>query len=117
VRRTLQAFLPLALWAAAVFVVGGLEDIRPPTLPAGSDKVAHFVMYGVGGALAAWAGRVRGGRTGLISLLFVVALGALDELRQATLLVTREGDVWDWVADAAGAIFFYLLTVILLRRR
>jgi VanZ family protein len=116
VKRSLLAFLPLVLWAAAVLVVGGLEGIRTPSLPTHADKVAHFVMYGIGGALAAWAGRVRGGGAGLAALILVILVGAVDELRQTT-LATRQGDVWDWVADAAGAIVFYLITARILQRR
>jgi VanZ family protein len=116
VRRSLVAFLPLALWAAAVFVVGGLEDVRAPRLPPHADKVAHFLMYGVGGALAAWVGRVSGRGAGWASLVFVLLLGALDEFRQTT-LATRQGDVWDFAADAAGALVFYVVAVRVLRRR
>lgn len=115
-KRTILAFFPLALWAAAVLVVGGLEEIRTPRLPPYADKVAHFVMYGVGGVLAAWAGRIRGRRAGWAALAMVVMVGAVDELRQAA-LATRHGDPWDWVADTAGAIFFYVLTATILRRR
>jgi VanZ family protein len=116
VSRALLAFLPLALWAAVVFVVGGLEEARVPRLPPHADKLAHFLMYGVGGALAAWAGRIQGGRAGWGALFFVILLGALDEYRQ-TMLPTRHGDVWDWVADAGGAIFFFIVTAAFLRRR
>ncbi len=114
--RTIVAFLPLVLWAAAVFAVGGLEEVPVPRLPRYADKVGHFIMYGVGGALAAWAGRIHGRGGGLAGLCFVIILGALDEYRQ-TMIPTRHGDVWDWVADAAGAIVFYLVTARLLRRR
>jgi VanZ family protein len=116
VKRSLLAFFPLALWAAAVLVVGGLEDLRVPRLPTHADKVAHFLMYGMGGALAAWAGRIRGRGAGWGALAFVILLGALDEYRQ-TLLDTRHGDVGDWVADVAGAVFFYIVTARILRRR
>jgi VanZ family protein len=116
VKRTLLAFLPLALWAAAVLTVGGLEDVPAPALPRHADKAVHFLMYGTGGILAAWAGRVRGRAAGWGSLIFVILLGALDEYRQS-LLVTRHGDVRDWVADATGAIFFYWVTARILRRR
>jgi VanZ family protein len=116
VTRTLLAFFPLAVWAAVVFIVGGLEDIRTPRLPQHADKVAHFIMYGTGGALAAWAGRIRGRGVGWGALVFVILLGALDEYRQ-TLLPTRHGDVWDWVADVTGAVFFYYVTAKILRRR
>lgn len=115
-KRTLLAFLTLALWAAAVLFVGGLEEIRAPRLPPYADKVAHFVMYGVGGMLAAWAGRLRGRRAGWGALAAVIMVGAVDELRQAT-LATRHGDPWDWVTDTAGAIFFYVLAARILRRR
>jgi VanZ family protein len=116
VKRSLLAFMPLALWAAAVLVVGGLEGVRVPRLPAHADKVAHFVMYGVGGALAAWTGRIQGRRAGWAALFLVILVGAADELRQTT-LATRQGDVWDWVADTAGAIFFYFITARILQRR
>jgi VanZ family protein len=116
VRRTFLALLPLGLWAGAVLVVGGLEVEPPVAVPRHTDKLAHVLMYGVGGALAAWAGRMRGGWTGMACLVFVVLVGAMDELRQ-TQLATRHGDVWDWVADALGAILFYLIGARLLRRK
>lgn len=115
-KRAIIAFLPLALWAAAVLAVGGLESIRTPRLPPNADKVAHFIMYGVGGMLAAWAGRIQGRRAGWGALALVILVGAFDEMRQAT-LPTRHGDVLDWVADTAGAIFFYFVTATILRRR
>jgi hypothetical protein len=73
-------------------------------------------MYGVGGALAAWAGG-----SGVAGLAWG-SPGSSWRWAPWTscvrpLLATRDGDVWDWVADAAGAIFFYLLTVRILRRR
>jgi len=115
VTRTILAFLPLALWAAAVLVVGGLEEVPVPTLPRHGDKVGHFLMYGVGGALAAWAGHIRGRGAGLAGLVFVLLTGAVDELRQ-TMIPTRHGNPWDWVADAAGALFFYFIAGKILRR-
>lgn len=115
-KRTLLAFFPLVLWAAAVFVVGGLEQVPVPALPRHADKVGHFLMYGTGGALAAWAGRIRGRGAGWVALLFVLLTGAVDEYRQS-LLPARHGDVGDWIADATGAIIFYLVTAWILRRR
>jgi VanZ family protein len=109
VKPTLQAFLPLGLWAAAVLVVGAVDfGAFPGTLPRRSDKLAHFILYGVGGALAAWAGRVRGGRAGLVGVLVVLLTGVVDELRQAT-VPHRDADIMDWVADGAGALVAYFL--------
>lgn len=110
--RTLLSFLPLLLWAAGVLVLGAL-DLGAASLPSGTDKAAHFLMYGVGGALAAlghrWSGR--GGRGKAVAALGLVALVALaDELRQGG-LPHRDGDPLDFMADMAGALVFYLLTI------
>lgn len=110
--RLILAYLPLALWAAAVLALGTLQ-LSGPSLPSGWDKGAHFVMYGVGGAIAAWTGNRRGHREGLIALGLVLLTGMADELHQST-LATRNADVLDWIADAAGAGLFYLAAVRLL---
>lgn len=104
--RALLAYLPLGLWAAAVLLVGSIQ-LATGAVPAGWDKVAHFVMYGVGGAIAAWTGRLRGARAGWLALLLVLLTGMADELHQST-LATRQADLLDWIADAAGAGLFYL---------
>lgn len=114
-KRHIVAFLPLGLWAAAVLGIGAL-DLASPSLPAGSDKVAHFAMYGVGGALAAWAGRKEGSaRAAWIALLLVFVTGAADELHQAT-IPSRQSDIMDWVADAAGALFVFLVIDRLMKK-
>lgn len=105
--RLILAYLPLVLWAAAVLTLGTLQ-LKSGGLPVGWDKAAHFAMYGVGGALAAWTGYVRGHREGLIALIAVLLTGVADELHQST-LATRRADLLDWIADAAGAGIFYLV--------
>jgi VanZ family protein len=104
--RSLLAYLPLGLWAAAVLALGTLQ-LSPGSIPSGWDKVAHFVMYGVGGGIAAWTGSRRGQRAGWLALLAVLLTGMADELHQST-LATRQADILDWIADAAGAGLFYL---------
>lgn len=114
-KRAVAAFLPLGLWAVAVLLVGSLQ-IESTPLPSGSDKAAHFVMYGIGGVLAAWAGRKQGSaRAAWIALLLVILVGAADELNQTT-VPGRHGDVMDWVADATGALFAFLVADRLLKR-
>ena len=106
-KRALIAFLPLALWSAAVLAVGAFE-FDGVSVPSGADKLVHFLMYGVGGVLAAWAAYVQGRRAGWLGLALVVLTGVVDELRQST-IPTRDGDVMDWVADAAGALILFLM--------
>lgn len=114
-KRSLLAFLPLGLWAAAVLLVGTLS-IGPTSLPSGSDKVAHFVMYGVGGALAAWAGRKQGSaRAAWLALGLVILTGIADEMHQAT-VPGRDSDIMDLAADAAGALLLFLVIDRLLKR-
>ncbi len=104
--RSLLAYLPLGLWAAAVLTLGTLQ-LSTGSIPSGWDKAAHFVMYGVGGAIAAWTGHRRGRRAGWLALLAVLLTGIADELHQST-LATRQADILDWIADATGAVLFYL---------
>ncbi|MFP4623813.1 MAG: VanZ family protein [Gemmatimonadota bacterium] len=114
-RRVVLAYLPLALWAAAVLLLGTLR-LDTPDLPSGSDKVAHFILYAVGGALAAWAGRKRRRASAAwIALGLVLLTGAADELHQAT-VPYRNADIMDWVADAAGALLAFLVTDRLLKK-
>ena len=109
------AYLPLLLWAVAVLTIGTLT-ISVGSVPSGWDKVAHFVMYGVGGAIAAWTGSRRGAREGWVALVFVLLTGAADELQQST-LATRNADIFDWIADVTGAVVAYGAVAWLFRRR
>lgn len=113
--RALLAYLPLGLWAAAVLTLGTI-DFGTPAVPSGADKVAHFVLYGLGGGLAAWAGRKQHhAASAWIGLALVVATGAVDEWRQAS-LATRSSDIMDWLADAAGAILVFVVVDRLLKK-
>ncbi|HUE77876.1 MAG TPA: VanZ family protein [Longimicrobiales bacterium] len=113
--RLIFAYIPLALWAAGVLVVGGL-DLGAVSLPSGTDKAAHFLAYGLGGALAALAGRWSGRGRGWAGLVFVALVAATDELRQAG-LAHRHGDPMDWLADMAGALAFFVVARGFLRKR
>ncbi|HEX6306686.1 MAG TPA: VanZ family protein [Longimicrobiales bacterium] len=101
--HVLKPFLPAALWAAAVWIVGGLHGTPDVPSGLGLDKAAHFGMYGVLGWLLgrAWFGAARG-VPWLLPLLLALLLGAADELRQRS-LTGRSADFADWLADAAGA--------------
>ena len=111
--RVVLSYLPLALWAAGVLLVGG-SDVRDVRLPPGWDKAAHFLAYGLGGALAAGAGHWSGRGWGWPGLAFVAVVAAIDELRQAR-IPHRSGDPMDWAADALGALAFFLVARRFLR--
>lgn len=106
-RHLALAYLPLVLWAAGVLAVGGL-DFGGTSLPSGSDKLAHFLAYGIGGGLAALAGRWSGRGAGWWGVLFVALVAMADELHQGT-VPHRDADLYDWVADMLGALLFFFV--------
>lgn len=96
----------LAIYWLAVFTATHwpYHENEPPPLIRIWDKAAHFVAYaGLGLILACvlpggkrpWLGKY-------VAALAVLAIyGALDEWSQA--FVGRDPDVYDWLADMAGA--------------
>jgi VanZ family protein len=102
------------------------EVIRRVNWP-GSDKAAHFSIYGgltfLLALLITVRSRHRRLRTGLSATayagiaIFVATFGAIDEITQPW--TGRDRDFWDWVADvsgmASGLIVFSLIQ--LYRRR
>lgn len=90
-----------------LFYLGAQPEAAGLILPPW-DKFAHFGVYATITALL-WIGTV--GRMPLAVIMAVVAIGALDELHQAT-LPGRIADAWDFLTDvgaAAGTVFALLL--------
>lgn len=78
----------------------GAKPMAAGLIPPPWDKLAHFVVYSAITVLL-WIGTA--GRMPLAVLAAVVAIGALDELHQAS-LPGRAADAWDFLADVcAGA--------------
>lgn len=104
-RRWSRAYGPAIFWAAALLLIGSCQDPPSPDFEAliPIDKVAHFFMYGILGALAAW-GWDRSGRDRpwLIPLVAVWIVGAIDELHQIR-VPNRTAEFADWIADVLGA--------------
>ncbi|MBQ0021593.1 MAG: VanZ family protein [Bacteroidales bacterium] len=83
-----------------------------------ADKWVHFVMYG-GLSLVVWFEMVRSeNKSGikkaamqllLWGLVMPALLGGVLEFVQEYLTTTRSGDVWDFIADAIGAVLGTIL--------
>jgi VanZ family protein len=67
------------------------------------DKLVHAALFALLAATTWW--RFAGHRVGLLA---VVVYGAVSEVIQATVITTRDGDVRDFLADAAGALLAWL---------
>lgn len=82
--------------------IGGRRDVPTVETDLPLDKAAHFVAYGILGALVtvAW---LRTGRPKKLFwvLLFALLVGGADELHQRT-VPGRSAEVMDWFADAIG---------------
>ena len=96
---------PAIGWAAVILVATSVPSSILPTVSYPmADKVVHFALYGVLGALVARSlDGVRSVKTFLAALAVLVVFGLLDELHQV-LMPGRSSDVLDWLADCAGAL-------------
>jgi len=101
-RRVLTSVL-VAYW---VFALVMTHIPHPPPLgPVTSDKLAHFLGYGMLSGLlflTLWMWKPGMRFLPLIVLGIVVAYGAFDELTQP--IFGRDCEFLDWVADSAAAV-------------
>ena len=117
--RAAVAWGPATLWAAVLFFLSAQPD--PPGaglfdwVPAG-DKLAHFLMYAVLGALLAH-GRGEQGEPSHRALLATGALYAASDEWHQSFVPGREVSVLDWAADACGVAAGYWIGLSLLRLR
>ncbi len=112
IRESVLPYLPALGWAMALVTLGGIPNLHGPASSLPLDKVAHFLLYGVLGALTAWGWRRARERPALgLMLTLALTVGVLDEIHQLS-VPGRTGDVRDWLADAAGI----LLCAALVRR-
>ncbi len=99
--------LGLALgWMAVLFWLSSQPAIDAPLLFPGQDKLFHAGVYGL--LAAALLGAQPAGRRGYgrrqawLAAALASLYGITDEVHQA-FVPGRSADVWDWVADTAGA--------------
>lgn len=110
------AYLPAALWMAAVLYVGTRPDLPSPPVRLPLDKLAHLGMYGTLGVLSA-RGWARAGRRPPVVVVLAIgaAAGALDEWNQRQ-VASRTADPLDWLADLVGVALGFALAAWLMRR-
>ena len=103
-------WLPVISYAGLIFYLSSLphpEETMPVFLEAVGDKGLHMIEYGLFGLLSYRAFRYAAGpwatRYALpLAIGVSVLYGFTDELHQA-FVPEREAEVWDLLADAAGA--------------
>lgn len=101
----IKLWLCLGLGACAVFVYGCLMH-HPP----GDPGIPHFDKFQHGGAfvvLAAWFGALLRPRYWVVFVLLGL-FGVFTEYLQS-MTAYRNGDAFDWLADATGALIGLVL--------
>ena len=81
------------------------------------DKVAHFLMYAGFTFITVWGyrrpyhenGKAYRWKALLLTLAIGIVFGALTEIMQETLIPSRIGSVYDWIADVVGSLFGVIL--------
>lgn len=91
----------LLVYCGLIFYLSHQPLLSGVALFAHQDKVFHFVAYFIMGVLAYLAFACYASR-GLAAFIFCVVYGATDEWHQS-FVPGRMMDVYDWLADCAGA--------------
>jgi VanZ family protein len=102
-----RLFAPLVM--AGIWVLSSRSILPKPKGIFGIDKIQHFIAYFV---LAAAAGlwfspdrwQKQKWKPFFVSAVVAAFYGVIDEIHQY-FVPGRDCNVWDWLADAAGAVF------------
>jgi VanZ family protein len=111
--------LPAVFVAAAIWALSSQRTLPMPKGVLGIDKVQHIIAYLVlAGTIALWFPREQWAvhRLRTMSVIFTIALayGVGDEIHQY-FVPGRDCNVWDWLADALGAMIGIGLALPLMR--
>jgi VanZ family protein len=108
--RLAGPWAPSIGFMAAVWFLSDAISVETPDLL--SDKILHFLAYGLFGVanLRAFHGGFRKPVLGptVAALVLTAGFGALDELRQSGVSF-RDASWKDWVADLAGGVAGWLI--------
>ena len=118
---------PGILCAAVILLLTGLPgSCFPHVKPViGLDKLVHLLMYAGFTFASIWGYRKPFQERGnnyrkkalWIAIIIGIAYGAITEIIQETLIPTRTGSIYDWIADIIGSILGAIFAQILLRNR
>ena len=115
-RRAL-VYAPALIWAVLLVFIGGRSNVPRVESPLPLDKAAHFVMYGILGALAMMGWRAAGRVPRLAWVLALASLvGVMDEIHQST-VPGRSPEIADWIADTLGIAAAALLILRITREK
>lgn len=109
----MKPILPAILWAGMIFFFSTSSGIQMPASIIAPDKIGHLVVYGVLNWLVIWALRKQkqlSHKSALWATLFVTSYGIALEFVQWAFFPNRFFEVWDMVANFAGAVLVFIFT-------
>jgi VanZ family protein len=112
------------LWTVLIIVLLSLPGSAIPKVGIGFqhvDKLVHFILFGIFPVFWSYYFIQKNGKYNwkqliLLFCLISILLGIALEYVQFYLIVNRDFDVMDIIADAFGAIVFGILLIIIERR-
>lgn len=121
-KRIVLYHFPLLLYAGVIFYLSSIPSVKAPVqLPAGVDKLAHFVEYALFALIVFRSfNDFLGSRSirlvVMIGAIFILIFAAMDELFQGT-IPGRNQDPLDLTADFVGGVAVLILLGLRARRR
>ncbi len=116
----IRRWLPLIIWLMMIFGLSSIPGLSPDDvglfrLPAGSDKIVHFIEYAIF-AMLYYRGLSYGGvriRWSIVIIVIMsgIAVAALDEMYQSY-IPRRDSSLYDLVLDSAGVVAWTLAAVV-----
>lgn len=124
--QTSEKWIFIKYWAPVLLYCGIIVYVSSLSYPSRnlpsffsslSDKLVHGVEYGILGILLyrALCHTTRINQTIRVAIFCAVVFGITDELHQ-WYVPHRHADLWDVVADTAGAIFFIAAWVFIMKK-
>ena len=114
--------IPVILFSMLIYFVSSLSAPPAPTYPfEWGDKINHAGAYGIMMVLAFRATRWLMPRSStaaqlVVALTYCMLYGGSDEIHQAY-VPNRTSDIFDWIADTAGALLAIGCSLLLLHTR
>ena len=106
----------MLIFGACAVVLIYLLLMEMPSANDGSvykDKIQHIVAFA---GLTFW-GLMAFPAHRLVIMTGIALFGAVMEVLQGILTVTRQPSVYDWLADLAGILLIWMIVSFVLRRR
>ena len=120
-RRLMSGWLPVAVWAALIFLASATPDLRflaDDSLDTVIRKVGHMAVFGVL-ALVVWRALAmtwHGSRPWAWAAALTVLYAWSDEIHQGS-VAGRNASIGDVAIDAAGAVIAVGLVLLIRSRR